>query len=118
MPGQSRTSQKRRPAPVIPITRERALMDRARQNAELDHEKPRRSKWATVAAILLTIAVVFTLGRGFDAFLGGFQRLLERIAREEAVIEARKPQPVYVVPDGAPAAPADAPTPPAESPRE
>lgn len=86
-------------------------MDRARQNAELDHEKPPRSPWPTVAGVVLAIAVVFIMGRGFDAFLGGFQRLLERIAHEEAVIEARKPQPVYVVPDEAPAAPAAEPEP-------
>jgi hypothetical protein len=73
-------------------------MDLARSQAERDHDRPRRPYWLTLAAALLAICVVLIVGRGFDAFLGGFQRLLERIAREEAAQEARKPQPIFVVP--------------------
>ncbi len=83
-------------------------MDLARANAEKDHEKPPRPLWLTVVGVILAIAVVAIAGRGFDAFLGGFQRLLERIAQEEAEMEARKPQPVFVVPEeDAPGAPPD-----------
>jgi hypothetical protein len=94
---------KRRSSAPIPISRERALMDLARANAERDHEKPPRRVLPTVVGVLLALAVVAVVGRGFDAFLGGFQRLLERIAQEEAEAEARKPQPVFVVPDESPA---------------
>ena len=82
-------------------------MDLARLNAERDHDKPRRPLWLTVAGVLFAMSVVLVVGRGFDAFLGGFQRLLERIAQEEAKIEARKPQPIFVVPEEQPAAPGD-----------
>ncbi len=82
-------------------------MDLARANAEQDHDKPPRPLWLTIVGVILAIAVVAIAGRGFDAFLGGFQRLLERIAQEEAEMEARKPQPIFVVPGGAPAAPPD-----------
>ena len=60
---------------------------------------PRRPLWLTIVAALLAIFVVLIVGRGFDAFLGGFQRLLERIAREEAEQEIRKPQPIFVLPE-------------------
>jgi len=73
-------------------------MDLARSHAERDRDKPRRPVWVTVVGVLLAVSVVVTVGRGFDAFLGGFQRLLERIAQEEAEAEARKPQPIFVVP--------------------
>jgi len=53
----------------------------------------------TVVGLLLAVLVVTVVGRGFDAFLGGFQRLLERIATQEAEAEARKVRPVFVVPD-------------------
>jgi hypothetical protein len=78
-------------------------MDLARSQAERDHDRPRRPLWLTIAAAVLAICVVLIVGRGFDAFLGGFQRLLERIAREEAEQELRKPQPVFVVPEEQPA---------------
>ncbi len=78
-------------------------MDLARSQAELDYQRPRRPLWLTIVAALLAVAVVAIAGRGFDAFLGGFQRLLERIAREEAEQEIRKPQPIFVVPEGQPA---------------
>jgi hypothetical protein len=85
-------------------------MDLARTLAERDHDRPRRPAWVTAAGVLLAIAVVAIVGRGFDAFLGGFQRLLERIAHEEAEIaqeeaeaQARKPQPIFVVPPEPPA---------------
>jgi hypothetical protein len=74
-------------------------MDLARSQAERDHDRPRRPLWVTIAAALLAICVVLIVGRGFDSFLGGFQRLLERIAREEAEQEIRKPQPIFVVPE-------------------
>ena len=74
-------------------------MDLARSNAERDHDKPRRPVWVTVTGVLLAISVVAIAGRGFDAFLGAFQRLLERIAQEEAEAEIRKPQPIFVVPE-------------------
>jgi hypothetical protein len=106
MPARSEAPKKRSSGP-IPITRERALMDRARLNAERDHDKPRRPVWVTVTGVFLAISVVAIVGRGFDAFLGGFQRLLERIAQEEAEAEIRKPQPIFVVPEGQPAAPPD-----------
>jgi hypothetical protein len=80
-------------------------MDLARSNAERDHDKPRRPLWVTIAGGLLAIFMVVFVGRGFDAFLSGFQQLLERIAQEEAEAEARKPQPIFVVPEGQPAAP-------------
>ena len=79
-------------------------MDRARANAERDHDKPRRPLWVTIVGVLLAISVVVVVGRGFDAFLGGFQRQLERIAQEEAEAETRKPQPIFVVPEEPPAA--------------
>jgi len=79
-------------------------MDLARSNAQRDHDKPRRPLWLTIVGVLLAISVVVVVGRGFDAFLGGFQRVLERIAQEEAEAEARKPQPVFVVPEEEPAA--------------
>jgi hypothetical protein len=104
MPARSEAPKKRSSGP-IPITRERALMDRARLNAELDHDKPRRPVWVTVIGVLLAISVVAIVGRGFDAFLGGFQRLLERMAQQEAEAEIRKPQPIFVVPEEQPAAP-------------
>jgi hypothetical protein len=104
MPGHLERPKHRSPAPVIPITRERALMDLARSNAERDHDKPRRPLWVTIAGGLLAIFMVVFVGRGFDAFLSGFQQLLERIAQEEAEAEARKPQPIFVVPEGQPAA--------------
>jgi hypothetical protein len=78
-------------------------MDLARSQAERDYQRPRRPLWLTIVAALLAVAVVAIAGRGFDAFLGGFQRLLERIAREEAQQEIRKPQPIFVVPEGQPA---------------
>ena len=78
-------------------------MDLARANAERDHQKPRRPAWVTAVGVLLALAIVTTVGRGFDAFLGGFQRLLERIAQEEADAEVRKPQPIFVVPEEQPA---------------
>lgn len=78
-------------------------MDLARSQAERDHQRPRRPLWVTIVAALLAIGVVLIVGRGFDAFLGGFQRLLERIAREEAEQELRRPQPIFVVPEGQPA---------------
>lgn len=74
------------------------MMDLARSHAERDHDKPRRPVWVTVVGVLLAVSVVAIVGRGFDAFLGGFQRLLEHIAQEEAEAEARKPQPIFVVP--------------------
>ena len=80
-------------------------MDRARLNAERDHDKPRRPVWVTVTGVLLAISVVAIAGRGFDAFLSGFQQLLERIAQEEAEAEIRKPHPIFVVPEEQPAAP-------------
>lgn len=80
-------------------------MDLARSNAERDHDKPRRPVWVTVTGVLLAISVVAIAGRGFDAFLSGFQQLLERIAQEEAEAEIRKPQPIFVVPEEQPAAP-------------
>jgi len=101
MPARSDASTKRTSAP-IPISRERALMDLARSHAERDHDKPRRPVWVTVVGVLLAVLVVATVGRGFDAFLGGFQRLLERIAQQEAEAEARKPQPIFVVPQEQP----------------
>ena len=88
-------------------------MDRARMHAERDHDKPPRPLWLTVAGALLAVSVVFIMGRGFDSFLGGFQRLLERIAQQEAQAEARKPQPIFVVPDEAPVDPAGEPEAPA-----
>jgi hypothetical protein len=98
MPARSDARSPRRTSVPIPITRERALMDLARLQAERDHDRPRRPLWLTIVAALVAICVVLVVGRGFDAFLGGFQRLLERIAREEAQQEARKPQPIFVVP--------------------
>ncbi|HEX9773492.1 MAG TPA: hypothetical protein VGA44_08500 [Steroidobacteraceae bacterium] len=83
----------------MPISAERALMDRARSLAERDHAKPPRRLMPTVVGLLLAVLVVTVVGRGFDAFLGGFQRLLERIATQEAEAEARKVRPVFVVPD-------------------
>jgi len=83
----------------VPISAERALMDRARSLAERDHAKPPRRLMPTVVGLLLAVLVVTVVGRGFDAFLGGFQRLLERIATQEAEAEARKVRPVFVVPD-------------------
>ena len=80
-------------------------MDRARLNAERDHDKPRRPVWVTVTGVLLAISVVTIGGRGFDAFLSGFQQLLERIAQEEAEAETRKPHPIFVVPEEQPAPP-------------
>ena len=77
-------------------------MDLARSQAERDHQRPRRPLWVTTVAALLAVAVVAIVGRGFDAFLGEFQRLLERIAREEAEQEIRKPQPIFVVPQEQP----------------
>jgi hypothetical protein len=74
-------------------------MDLARSQAERDHDRPRRPLWLTIVAAVLAICVVLIVGRGFDAFLGGFQRLLERIAREEAEQEIRKAQPIFVVPE-------------------
>ena len=94
-------------------------MDLARSNAERDHDKPRRPLWVTIVGVVLAVSVVFIVGRGFDAFLGGFQRLLERIAQEEAESEARKPQPIFVVPEAeAEAGPGDEGTPPADPPVE
>jgi hypothetical protein len=78
-------------------------MDLARSHAERDHDKPRRPVWVSAVGILLAVLVVAVVGRGFDAFLGGFQRLLERIAQQEAEAEARKPQPIFVVPEEPPA---------------
>lgn len=78
-------------------------MDLARSQAERDHDRPRRPLWITILAALASICVVLIVGRGFDAFLSGFQRLLERIAREEAEQEIRKPQPIFVVPEEQPA---------------
>ena len=78
-------------------------MDLARSLAERDHDRPRRPAWVTAVGVLLAVSVVAIVGRGFDAFLGGFQRLLERIAQEEAEVEARKPQPIFVVPPEPPA---------------
>src|SRR5262245_47186990 len=103
MPARSDAPRPRRSSAPIPITRERALMDLARSQAERDHNRPRRPLWVTIAAALLAICVVLIVGKGFDAFLGGFQRLLERIAREEAEQELRKPRPVFVVPEEQPA---------------
>ena len=102
MPAQSDSPRKRGSAP-IPISRERALMDLARSHAERDRDRPRRPAWVTVMGAVLAVAVVAIFGRGFDAFLGGFQRLLERIAHEEAEAEIRKPHPVFVVPPEQPA---------------
>jgi hypothetical protein len=90
------TSKPRHP---VPITAERALMDRARSTAERDHEKPPRRVLPTVVGLLLAVTVVAVVGRGFDAFLSGFQQLLERIAAQEAEAEAKKALPVFVVPD-------------------
>jgi hypothetical protein len=78
-------------------------MDLARSQAERDRDRPRRPLWLTIVAALLAICAVLIVGRGFDAFLGGFQRLLERIAREEAEQEIRKSQPIFVVPQEPPA---------------
>jgi hypothetical protein len=111
MSAQSDAPRKRSSAPV-PISRERALMDLARSHAERDRDKPRRPVWVTVVGVLLAVSVVATVGRGFDAFLSGFQRLLERIAQEEAEAEARKPQPIFVVPPEQPAAGNDVAPPP------
>jgi hypothetical protein len=97
-------ARRKRSSTVIPISRERALMDLARSNAERDHDKPRRPVWVTVVGVLIAVVMVAVAGRGFDAFLGGFQRLLERVAREEAELEARKPQRIFVVPEQQPAA--------------
>ena len=90
-------------------------MDQARSLAERDRDRPRRPAWVTAVGVLLAVSVVAIVGRGFDAFLGGFQRLLERIAQEEAEVEARKPQPIFVVPPEPPteASPDDT-QPPAE----
>lgn len=78
-------------------------MDLARSNAERDHDKPRRPAWVTAVGVLVAVAMVAIAGRGFDAFLGGFQRLLERIAQEDAEAELREPQPIFVVPEEDPA---------------
>ena len=53
--------------------------------------------------LIQSLAMVAIAGRGFDAFLGGFQRLLERIAQEDAEAELREPQPIFVVPEEDPA---------------
>jgi hypothetical protein len=98
MQARSEAPKKRSSGP-IPITRQRALMDLARANAERDREKPRRPLAVTIGSALLAVAIVLVVGRGFDLFLGGFQRLLERIAREDEAAEIAKPHPVFVVPE-------------------
>ena len=78
-------------------------MDLARSNAERDHDKPRRPLWVTIAGALLAIFVVVVVGRGFDAFSPG-PAASRAIARKSGG-RTRKPQPIFVVPEGQPAAP-------------
>jgi hypothetical protein len=102
---------------------QRLLMDRAREHAERDAVKPPMRIVPIVVGFALALAVVLTIGTGFDKFLTGVQRFMhiyDEMDRQEEVKRAKQPMPAFVVPgdDAAPAAPPETPPPvPADKPR-
>jgi len=75
---------------------QRALMDRARAQAERDQVKPPQHVLPRVIAAALALGVVLIVMLGFDAFLTSMQKVLglEVTAPPPAATE---PMPAYVV---------------------
>lgn len=75
---------------------QRALMDRARAQAERDREKPPKHLLPRVIAATLALAVVLLVMLGFNAFLTSMQKVLglEVTAPPPAPTE---PMPAYAV---------------------
>jgi len=75
---------------------QRALMDRARAQAERDREKPPKHLLPRVIAATLALAVVLFVMLGFNAFLTSMQKVLglEVTAPPPAPTE---PMPAYAV---------------------
>lgn len=82
---------------------QRALMDRARAQAERDMEKPPRRVAPRVIAVVLALFVVTVVMLGFDAFLTSVQKVLE-IQATEPVPDPSEPIAAYAVVEEAPAA--------------
>lgn len=92
------------PAPDV----QRALMDRARRNAERDNERTGRPILPRVVGIVLAVVVVVVVLFAFDRFLASMQLFIglpvvdpEPAATQPAVTEppVSEPMPAYVVPE-------------------
>jgi hypothetical protein len=78
---------------------ERAIAERERAFAAGEAGYRPQRHWQYGIGLILAALVVFVVFFGFDAFLGGMQKMIEIIvAREEAEV----PIPVFVVPDSPP----------------
>lgn len=75
---------------------QRALMDRARAQAERDKVKPPRRVAPRVIAGALALFVVLVVMLGFDAFLTSVQKVLE-IQVTEPVPDPSAPIPAFAV---------------------
>ncbi len=91
---------------------QRALMDRARRQAERQDERLPRPWLPRILGLLLAIAVVAVVLFAFDRFLVIMQHYLG-LPVVDPEPAATEPMPAYVVPDESPVAPVE-PSPQAE----
>lgn len=82
---------------------QRALMDRARAQAERDQEKPPKHLLPRVVAGALALSVVLVVLLGFNAFLTSMQKVLELEVTAPPAAPT-EPMPAYAVAES----PADA----------
>ena len=88
-------------------TVERALMDRFRDRALREPEKPPRQRLQRLIALVLSLALVAVMLLGFDTFLTAVQKFME-IEVVDPAPPVTDPMPAFVVtPDVSPQPPAD-----------